>query len=150
MTEALRALVVAAIALGCALAWLAALAARTDAATPARLIAELHLAQFSALLLTLVAAVYVGLAVANAQVAGAGLDIALAIGFVVLASLVTAWEPVRALTALAIAWGAHSVVDLAHIADLLPAAVAPPWYSTACAIYDVVVAGLCYLPLLRK
>ena len=150
MTEALRALVVAAIALGGALAWLATLAARADPSAPTRLIAELRLAQFSALLLTLVSAVYVGLAIANEQVTGAGLDIALAIGFVVLASLVTAWEPVRALTALAIAWGAHGVVDLAHIADLLPAAVAPPWYPTACAIYDVVVAGLCYLPVLRR
>ncbi len=150
MTEALRALVVGAIALGGALAWLAVLATRTDAASPQRLIAELRLAQFSALLLTLAAAVYVGLAIANEQVAGAGLDIALAIGFFVVAGLVTTWEPVHALTALSIAWGAHGVVDLAHTADLLPAAIAPVWYPTACAIYDVAVAGLCYLPVLRR
>ena len=150
MTEAFRALVVAALALGGALAWLSVTAARADVTIPDRLVAELRLAQFSALLLTLAAAVYIGLAIAASDIPGAGLDVALTIGFFVLAALATTWEPVRALTALALAWSAHGLVDLAHTADLLPAAIAPAWYPTACAIYDVVIAGLCYLPVLRR
>ena len=150
MSEALRALAFGSVALGGALAWLAIGAARMDVTAPDRLVAELRLAQFSALLLTLAAGIYVGLAVANPQVAGAGLDIALAIGFFVVAGLVTTWEPVDALTALALAWGTHGLVDLAHTIDLLPATVAPAWYPTACAIYDVGIAGLCYLPVLKR
>ena len=150
MTEALRALVFGAGALGLALAWLAAGAARLDVTSPSRLVAELRLAQFAALLLTLAAGIYAGLAVAHEEVAGAGLDIALAIGFLVVAALATTWEPGRALTTLAIAWGAHGVVDFAHIADVLPVDIAPVWYPTACAIYDVGIAGLCYLPVLRR
>ena len=150
MTEALRAFVFGTGALGLALAWLAVGAARLDVASPNRLVAELRLAQFAALLLTLAAGIYVGLAVAHADIAGAGLDIALAIGFLVICALATTWEPGRALTALAIAWAAHGLVDLAHIADVLPAEIAPAWYPTACAIYDVAIAGLCYLPVLRR
>ena len=150
MTEALRTLVFGTGVLGLALAWLAVGAARLDVASPNRLVAELRLAQFAALLLTLAAGTYVGLAVAHPDIAGAGLDIALAIGFLVIGALATTWEPRQALTALAFAWGAHGLVDLAHIADVLPADIAPAWYPTACAIYDVGIAGLCYLPVLRR
>ena len=150
MTEAIRALVFGTAALGAALAWLSFATARVNVSAPERLIAELRLAQFSALLLMLATGIYVGLAIANDEAPGAGLDIALAIGFFVVAALATTWEPRRALTTLAIAWGAHGGLDLAHTVDLLPSAVAPPWYPTACAIYDVVMAGLCYLPVLKR
>ena len=150
MTEAVRALVFSTAALGAALGWLAFTTARVDVSAPERLIAELRLAQLSALLLMLAAGIYVGLAIAGAEVTGAGLDVALAVGFFVVAALATTWEPGRALTALALAWGAHGVVDLAHTIDLLPVTLAPPWYPTACAIYGVVMAGLCYLPVLKR
>ena len=150
MTEALRALAFGSVALGLALGWLAFSAIRLAVTSPRRLVFELRLAQYSALLLVLAAGIYVGLAVAHEATAGVGVDIALAIGFFVVAALATTWEPARALTALAIAWGAHGVADLAHVADLLPIGIAPPWYPTACAIYDVGVAGICYLPILRR
>ena len=150
MTETLRALVLGTSALGLALAWLAVGAASIDVTSPNRLVAELRLAQFSALLLTFTAGTYVGLAVAHADVTSAGLDIALAIGFLVIGAIATTWAPSRALTAIALAWGAHGLIDLAHIADVLPADIAPAWYSTACAIYDVGISGLCYLPVLRR
>ena len=111
---------------------------------------ELRLAQFAALLLVMVAGIYVGSAVAHAATAGVGVDIALAVGFFVVAALATTWEPRRALTALAAAWGAHALLDLAHLVDLLPSAIVPSWYPTVCAIYDVCVAGICYLPVLRR
>lgn len=150
MSEGLRTLAFGSAALGGACAWLAVSATRVDAKSPERLVAEFRLAQFAALLLTLTAAVYVGLAVAHEHAAGVGLDIALATGFFVVAALSTTWEPARALTTLAVAWSIHGIVDLAHTADLLPASVAPDWYPTACAIYDVCIAWLCYLPVLRR
>ena len=150
VTEAFRALALGSVALGLALGWLAYNAARLEVTSPNRLVLELRLAQFSALLLVLAAGIYVGLAIAHENTPGVGLDIALATGFFVVAALATTWEPTRALTALAIAWGAHGLVDLAHMADALPGAIAPPWYPTACAIFDVAVAGICYLPVLRR
>ena len=150
MTEAFRALALGSAALGLALGWLAYGAVRREVTSPDRLVLELRLAQFSALLLVLAAGIYVGFAVADEATAGVGLDIALATGFFVVAALATLSEPTRALTVLAVAWGAHGLVDLAHAADMLPNSIAPPWYPTACAIYDVAVAGICYLPVLRR
>lgn len=151
MTQAHLALALAAAALGGALAWLAILCTRIDAGAPERSVVELRVVQLGSLLLAFMAAVYAGVAVANPNAPGAGLDIALAIGFFVVAGLATTvWEPAAALTRLALAWAAHGAVDMAHTAELLPAPAATPWYPTACAMYDVVVAGLCYVPLLRR
>ncbi len=130
--------------------WLSRTAADLEVTHPDRLVAELRLAQYASLLLVLASGVYVGLALAHHDVPGTGFDIALATGFFLLAGVATTWEPIRALTALAMAWAAHAAVDLAHVADVLPATIAPAWYPTACAIYDVGVAGLCYLPVVRR
>ncbi|MCY4659084.1 MAG: hypothetical protein OXF93_04620 [Acidobacteria bacterium] len=151
MTQAHLALALAAAAFGGALAWLAILCTRIDAGDPERLVVELRVVQLGSLLLAIVAAVYLGVAVANPNAPGAGLDIALAMGFFVVAGLATTvWEPAAALPRLALAWAAHGAVDMAHAAALLPALAATPWYPTACAMYDVIVAGLCYVPLLRR
>ena len=83
----------------------------------------------SALLLVLAAGVYVGLGIAHEDTSGTGLDVALAIGFFVVASAVTTWEPSMALTVLALAWVGHSFVDLAHMVNLLPASIVPVWSS---------------------
>ncbi len=151
MTEAHLVLALAAAALGGALAWLAILCSRLDAGAPERLVVELRVVQIGSLLLAFAAAVYLGVAVADPTAPGAGLDIALAIGFFVVAGLATAvWEPAAALARLALAWAAHGAVDMAHAVELLPAVAATPWYPAAAATYDVIVAGLCYLPLLRR
>ena len=150
MTETFRATVVGSAGLGLALGWLAWRATRLDTLAPDRLVLELRLAQFAALLLVLAAGIYVGLALADEDTAGTGLEVALAMGFFVAAAVVTTWEPTQALTALAMAWGAHGLVDLAHIVDLLPSTIVPSWYATGCAVYDVVVAAICYLPVLRR
>lgn len=150
MSEAFRAVVFGCAALGLALGWVAWRAIRLDPTSPDRLVLELRLAQFSALLLVFVAGVYVGLDVAHEATSGTGLDVALAIGFFVVASAVTTWEPSMALTVLAIAWVGHSFVDLAHMVDLLPDAIAPVWYPKTCAVYNVCIAAICYLPVLRR
>ena len=150
MSEAFRAVLFGCVALGLALGWVAGRAIRLDTTSPDRLILELRLAQFSALLLVLAAGVYVGLGIAHEDTSGTGLDVALAIGFFVVASAVTTWEPSMALTVLALAWVGHSFVDLAHMVNLLPASIAPVWYPKACAIYNVGIAAICYFPVLKR
>ena len=92
----------------------------------------------------------VGFSLGHENVPGTGLVVAIAAGYFVLASLATTWEPVRALTALTVAWGTHAVVDLSHASGLLPAEIVPGWYPPVCATYDVLVAALCCLPVLRR
>ena len=150
MTEAFRASVLAATVLGAALAWLSIGAARTDASSPERLVAELRVAQFAALLLVLVAGAYVGFAIAHETRLGTGLDISLTVGFFVVAAIATNRDPRAALTVLALAFGAHALLDVLHRGGVLAEGIAPAWYVTGCAIYDVLIAGLCYLPVLRR
>ena len=93
MTDSARALLVAGAALAIILVRLALVAVRADPSSPARLVAELRLAQFAAMMLTLDAGVYVGFALAQESTAGSGLDIALAVGFLVLASIAVTRDP---------------------------------------------------------
>ena len=150
MTDAALSFAVVFLAFGGTVAWLSLGARRAEPTSGQRLVAELRLAQFAALLLALAAAVPIGLALGNDDAPGTGLVIAIAAGYFVVAALVTTWEPVRALTALALAWSTHAVVDLAHAAGVLPPEIVPGWYPPACATYDVLVAALCYLPVLRR
>jgi hypothetical protein len=150
MTDAVRALLVASIALAIAVIRLSVNATRADTGSPQRLIAELRLAQFAALLLVLTAGVYVGFALAHASDTGSGLDVALGVGFLVVASVAVTQDPGLALTLLAVAFAGHAGVDLLHSADILPAGSLPDWYGTACAMYDVGIAAVCYLPIVRR
>ena len=51
----------------------------------------------------------------------------------------------------AIVWLArHAVVDILHRPGLLPEDLAPRWYSIGCAVYDVYLGALCYLPMLKR
>ena len=133
-----------------ALALTAWQACRSDPNSPERLVIELRLSQYSALLLLLVAGIYVGLNVAYDNIDGTSFDIAIAVGFFVIVSSAITWGPASALTTLSLAWVGHSFVDLAHIINLLPDDIAPAWYPRVCAIYDVFVAAISYLPVLRR
>jgi len=150
MTDGARALFVACAVLALAIVRLAVIAVKADPGSPDRLVAELRLAQFAALVLVLAAGVYIGSALAHESTAGSGLDVALAVGFLVFASVAMTQDPRLALTLLAIGFAAHAGVDLLHTAQALPADRLPDWYGTACAIYDVIVAGVCYLPIVRR
>jgi hypothetical protein len=150
LTDADLALIVACVVMVLALIRLSLAASRADPAAADRLVAELRLAQFAALMLALTAGVYVGFALAHGSSPGSGLDVALAVGFLVLASVAITQEPGHALTTLALGFAAHAVVDLLHGAGTLPSNALPSWYATACAIYDVGIAGVCYLPIVRR
>jgi len=151
MTEGLRTVAVAFIGLAAGLSWYAFRTSSIPTSSPDRLVAELRLAQFAALLLAMTAGAYVGVAVENETMIGVGLDIALAIGFLVVAATTLVRDPRQSLVIIALAFAAHAVVDVAHQpGGLLPHDIAPRWYLMSCAIYDLYIAALCYLPVLKR
>jgi hypothetical protein len=150
VTEAFRTVAVAFLGLGAGFTWYAARTAFIPTASPDRLISELRLSQIAALLLSMTAGAYVGLAVARQDLLGVGFDVALAVGFFVLAAATLVRDPRQALTMLALGFAAHALVDVAHRPGWLPDGIAPRWYLIGCAMYDVYIGALCYLPILRR
>jgi hypothetical protein len=151
MTEAFQTTALAFAMLGAALTWQAVRATMVPVSSPERLVAELRLAQMAALLLSLSAGAYIGLAVAHEAEPGVGVDIALTVGFFVTAAATLVRDPRQALTILALAFAAHAILDVAHRPGwLLPDGMAPRWYSIGCAVYDVYIGAMCYLPVLRR
>jgi hypothetical protein len=150
VTEAVRALLLASLSTLGMIAWMSVRALRLAAPAPDRLIAELRLAQVSAVVLALVAGTYVGLAAAHDAVPGAGLDVAFALGFLVVAVLAPLRDPHEALLGLALAFAAHAAFDVLHRPGLLAEAVAPRWFVMACAIHNVIAGALCYVPVLIR
>jgi len=151
VTEAAQTILVASALIGTGVTWQAVRSARVPVSSPDRLVAELRLAQLAALLLAFSAAAYIGLAVAHEAQPWVGLDIALAAGFFAVAAATLVRDPRQALTILALAFAAHAILDVAHRpGSPLPDGVAPRWYSIWCAVYDVYIGALCYLPMLRR
>jgi hypothetical protein len=149
LTEGIRALAFAFGGVAAGFTWYAVRTLLIPASSPDRLVAELRLAQFAALLLAATAGAYIGFAVHHESQLGVGFDIALALGFLIVAAATLVRDPHQALTILALAFAAHAVVDIAHQPGALPE-VAPRWYLTGSAIYDVYIGILCYLPILRR
>jgi hypothetical protein len=150
MSEGLRTVAIAFAGLGLGLAWYSLRTSMIPATSPDRLVAELRLAQFAALLLALVAGVYIGFAAAAEHAQGVGLDVALAVGFLIVAASTLIRDPRQALTILALAFAAHAVFDVAHRPGWLADSIAPRWYLISCAIFDVYIGALCYFPILRR
>ena len=152
MTEAARTALIAFLAIAAGFTWQTVKTALIPVSSPDRLIAELRLAQVAALLLSLAAGAYIGFASspANEMRPGVGADIAIAVGFFLIAATTLVRDPRQALTVLALAFAAHAVVDVAHRPGLLADGVAPRWYAIGCAVFDVYIAALCYLPVFRR
>jgi hypothetical protein len=151
VTEASQTTLVAFALVGSGVTWQAVRTAGVPVNSPDRLIYELRLAQIAALLLALSAGAYIGLAVAHEAQPGVGFDVALAVGFFVVAATTLVRDPRQALTILALGFAAHAIVDVAHRPGWpLPDGIAPRWYSIGCAVYDVYVGALCYLPISRR
>ena len=150
MTEALRTSLIAFLALSAGFTWQSIKTTLIPVSSPERLVAELRLAQIAALLLSLAGGAYIGFAVANEARPGTGVDVVLAVGFFLVAATTLVRDPRQALTILALAFAAHAVVDVAHRPGLLPDGIAPRWYAIGCAVLDVYIGALCYLPILRR
>ncbi len=150
MTEGLRTVFVAAAVLTALFSWQSIRTASIAATSPERLVGELRLSQLGALLLCLSAGAYIGIAATHEVSLGVGLDVAMVVGFFLVAAWSMMQDPRAALTVLALAFAAHAVFAVAHRPGLLPDAVVPRWYTIGCAVYDVVIGALCYLPMLRR
>jgi hypothetical protein len=150
LSEAERTVLLAFGALAAGFTWQSMRTAATPTAAPDRLIGELRLAQLAALLLTLSAGAYMGFAIGRENAPGVGLDIALAVGFLLVSAIAMVRDPRQALTIVALGFAAHAVLDVAHRPGLLPEDLAPRWYAITCAVYDAYIGALCYLPVLRR
>lgn len=150
LAEATRAVGLVALVLLGMVAWLSARAVTLPSQSPDRLVAELRLAQLAALVLAFVAGSYLGMAGAHPTLQGSGLDVALALGFLMIGVTAPLRDPREALTILALAFLGHAVVDLLHRPGILPQGLAPGWYVIGCAVVNVLAGAMCYLPLVRR
>ena len=143
MIDPARVLALAAVLCGAAIASLAWTVSRFDPMSPDRLIGELRLARWAAVLLAAVGAISIGLALDHPGITG-NTDIALGVMFVGAAGLVLQREPREGLLFAALAFIAHALVNLAHRPGWLSPEVIPHWYAVGCAVYDIFLAALCY------
>ena len=150
MTDASRTVLIAALSIAAGMTWQGVRTAAIPVASPERLVAELRLAQIAALVLMATASAYVGFAVTNEAEPGVGLDVALALGFGIVAAVTLVRDPRQGLTVLALAFAAHAVLDVAHRPGVLPVGIAPRWYALGCALFNVYIGAVTYWPILRR
>jgi hypothetical protein len=150
VSEAFRTVLIASLALAAGMTWQGVRTAAIPVSSPERLVAELRLAQIAALLLAMTAGAYIGFAVAQENLAGAGIDVALAIGFFLVAATTLVRDPRQALTIIALAFAGHAVLDVIHRPGLLPDGIAPRWYALGCAVFDLYIGAITYFPILRR
>lgn len=133
-----------------ALTWQTIQTVRQESSSPARLIAELRLAQVAGLVLALVAGGFVGLASSAPAQPGAGLDVVLALGFAAAGLAALTREPREALTVMAAAFLLHALLDVAHRPGGLIDGAVPYWYVIGCAGFNAYLALVCYWPVIRR
>jgi hypothetical protein len=144
VSDIARLLLMAAV-LSASLLWLFAWRlTRLDGHDAARVIGELHLAQWAALLLAAIGAVPIGLAVARDTVLAGTLDVSIGLIFLGIAGVVQRREPREALLLATGAFVLHALIDIAHRPGWLSTELAPRWYIVGGAVYDVYLAALCY------
>lgn len=131
------------------LAWFSWRLTRHQSASPESVVGELRLSQAAAMLLALAAAIYAGLAAAAETTPGAAADVGIAGGFAAIALLALLREPRAALGLLAGAFAAHALVAIAHRPGMLPP-IAPQWLAVGGAAFDLLMAAVCFAPLLRR
>lgn len=145
MTETGRIVLTAALLSGIGLGAFAWRVMRTDPDVPERLIGQLRLAQFAAIALAAAAAIPIGLAIGGTPGGAIHLDAAIGVAFLLAAGYVLLREPRDALGIASASFVLHALVTLAHRPGWLQPGLAPRWYLVGCAVYDVYLAGLCYL-----
>jgi hypothetical protein len=115
-----------------------------DREETARLIGELRLAQWGAILLAGMASIPLGLVLRAPVDVTANVDAALSVIFVGLAGLILQRDPREGLLLVSGAFLLHALADIAHRPGWLSADLAPRWYTIGCATYNVFLAGVCY------
>jgi hypothetical protein len=144
MNDTVRVLLAAAVLSLAAIATLAWRITRADPTQAERLIGELRLSQWAAILLAGVSAVPVGLAVARVADLTSNLDAALGVVLIGLAGIVLQREPREGLLLVAVGFVVHALLDIAHRPGWLSTDLAPRWFTVGCATYNVALAAICY------
>jgi hypothetical protein len=143
VSDIARVLLTAAILSAIALAAYVWKLTRPDVEGAERLIGQLRLAQWAALVLAATGGVSIGLVVVNAVSPFGPIEVTIGAACVVLAAFVLSRDPREALFLCVVGFVAHALVDVAHRpGGLTP--IAPAWYFAGCAIYDVFFAAICY------
>jgi hypothetical protein len=117
---------------------------RLEATHPGRLVGQLRLAQWAAVVLAAMGAIPIGLALAAPGVRLAHLDAAIGVMFVGIAGLVLPRDPREGLLLLVGSFLLHALLDIAHRPGWLAQGLGPPWFMAGSATYDVCLAALCY------
>jgi hypothetical protein len=116
---------------------------RLDDVGPDRLVAQLRLAQWASLLLGATAGISFGLTIAHETSRFGAVEVMVGAAFLIAAAIAMLREPRTSLVLLSIVFVLHALFVIAHRPGGLPP-VAPEWYAIGSAIYDVIVAGLCF------
>jgi hypothetical protein len=143
VSDTARILLTTALLSGSAFAMFVWQLTRLDVGGPDRLVAQLRLAQWGALLLAAIAGISLGLTIAHDEGPFGSLEVALSAAFLIVAAVAMLREPRSALYVLAIAFVLHALFEIAHRPGALPS-VAPRWYAVGSSIYDVYIAAFCY------
>lgn len=144
MTDTARVLLTAGVLSVSTAGVFAARLRRMDASDPARLVGQLRLSQWAAIVLATLGGAPIGLAVANAGQPLAHLDLTLGVAFGILAGIVLHREPAAALHLASGAFILHALLDLAHRPGWLSPAIAPVWYTAGSATFDIGMAAVCF------
>lgn len=144
MTDTGRVLLTGAILSGLALSMFAWRVQHTDAEEADRLIGELRLGQWMAVMLAAVSAIPIGVALSRLSLPLAHLDAAIAVAFVAVAGFVLQRDPREGLLVASLGFIAHALIDIAHRPGWLPPDLSPRWFTVGCAVYNVYLAGWCY------
>lgn len=143
MTETARILLTVVVLTGVGLSVFAWRVSRTSAGAPDRLVAQLHLSHWAALVLAVQGAIGMGLAISSESAPAAALEMALGLLPILAAVLVLRSEPVPALQLAALALGIHAALAFAHRPGWLEPDLAPAWFWLGQMTYDLYIATLC-------
>jgi hypothetical protein len=144
VTDTARVLLTAAVLSGVAISTFAWRVTQLDPEETARIIGELRLAQWMAVIFAGLCGVPIGLALAQPALPLAHLDIALSVAFIGVAGFVLQRDPREGLLVASLAFIAHALIDIAHRPGWLPPDLSPHWYTAGCATFNVYLAGWCF------
>ena len=117
---------------------------RIDAAEPARLIGELRLQHWMALVLAGVGGSWIGLAAARPAPLLGSVDLTVALAVMLVAAWAMQRETRSALLLLSIAFLAHAVIEAAHRPGWLDTDLSPRWFTLGCAAFNLYLSALCF------
>lgn len=144
MNDTARVLLTAGILSALAISTFAWRVTQIDPEDTERLIGELRLAQWMAVVLAGIGTIPLGLALAEPAAPLANLDAGLSIVFMGLAGIVLQRDPREALLLASGGFVLHALVDIAHRPGWLSPDLAPRWFTIGCAIHNVYLAGWCF------